>query len=69
MRTKVRKKQRRLGFFAGGLLGLFSGKSKPQMSTQKDFRISTKRIGIQFGENIRRFWRNKWVYVKKQDDL
>ncbi len=66
MRKNAQKKQRRLGFLAGAMLGLFPGKPKQEISTQKDFRVSTKNIGIRFGENIRRFWRKKWVYVKNQ---
>jgi len=65
MSKKPLKKQRRLGFLAGGMLGLFSKSFRQTKLSPNEFRVSTKRIGVRFNANIRRFWRKKWVSVNR----
>ena len=53
-----------LGFFAGGLLSIFSKqptKAAPDDLSKAEFKTSSQRLGVRFTEQIRKVFRFRWL--------
>jgi hypothetical protein len=65
MRDYGTKKGVRLGGLAGMCLCLFGKARKKVPLMQNKFSTNTRKTGLLFAENIRQFWRKKWVLLRK----
>lgn len=60
-------KQKRLGWGAGLLMGLFGRKPKPHSNAElynNDFHPNTQKMGLRFTERIRTVFRMQWLRFK-----
>lgn len=67
MKQKETTKQKRLGFGAGLLMGMFCKNPKPHSSAElykKDFHPNTQKMGLRFTNRMRNLWRPKWLRFK-----
>ena len=69
MRPVTSKKQQFLGFLGGKILNMSSLKPQTDRLIVNEFSVNMKKIGVRLNENIRRFWRKKWILIQKKDEL
>ena len=67
MKQNISTKQKRLGWGAGLLMGLFSKKPESHSEAElykKDFHPNTQKMGLHFSDKIRKVFRRSWLRLK-----